>query len=77
MLHEAYENGEADPCYLAQVYAGLGNRDRAMEYIQKGYELRSGALIYLNCMSNTLYRDVSTDPRFTQILEKIGFEVEH
>jgi TolB-like protein/Tfp pilus assembly protein PilF len=75
MLHEAYENGEADPGYLAQVYIGMGDRDRALEYIQIGYEIRSGFLIYLNCMSNTSFRDLNSDPRFTQILEKIGFEV--
>jgi TolB-like protein/Tfp pilus assembly protein PilF len=75
MLHEAYENGEADPGSLAQVYIGMGDRDRALKYIQIGYEIRSGFLIYLNCMSNTLFRDLNSDPRFIQILEKIGFEV--
>ncbi len=75
MLHKAYKSGKADPLSLAQVYAGIGDTDRAMEYIQKGYELRSGSLIYLYCMSNTFYRDLNSDPRFTQIIEKIGFKV--
>jgi tetratricopeptide (TPR) repeat protein len=75
IILKAYENGKADPGYLSQIYAGLGDSDLTMEYIQKAYEVRSGLLIYLYCMSNTFFVDMSSDPRFTQILEKIGFEV--
>jgi len=75
MILKAYENGKADPGYLSQIYAGLGDSDLTMEYIQKAYDIRSGFLIYLYCMSNTLFVDMSSDPRFTKILEKIGFEV--
>jgi TolB-like protein/Tfp pilus assembly protein PilF len=75
MILKAYENGKADPAYLSQIYAGLGDTNLAMEYIQKAYDIRSGYLIYIYCMSNTFFVNMSSDPRFTQILEKIGFEV--
>ena len=75
MLHKAYENGKADPFYLAQVYAGLGETEKAISYLQKAYASRSGWLIYSYAMSNNLFKYLRSDPGFIDILEKIGFEV--
>jgi TolB-like protein/Tfp pilus assembly protein PilF len=75
MLHESFQSGQADPLYLAMVYAGMGDTDHAMEYIQKSYERRSGALLYLNVMSNTFFQNLRSNPDFMQILEGCGFKV--
>ena len=75
MLHGAFQSGQADPLHLAMVYAGIDDTDHAMEYIQKSYEMRSGALLYLNVMSNTFFQNLRSDPGFIQILEGCGFKV--
>jgi tetratricopeptide (TPR) repeat protein len=75
MLHKQYDNGEADPYYLAMVYAGLGETEKAIKYLQKAYESRSGVMIYVYAMANNTLENLRSDQRFIDILEKMGFEV--
>ena len=76
-LQEMYENNNLeDPLFLTTVYAGLGETEKAFDYLEKGYEIRSGSVIYLHAMSNTIFQNLSSDPRYTDILRKVGFEVE-
>jgi tetratricopeptide (TPR) repeat protein len=75
ILHEAYENSEADPLYLATVCAGLGETEKALSFLQKGYENRSGMIIYAYAMANNIFENLRSEPGFIDILEKIGFEV--
>ncbi|HTX14917.1 MAG TPA: tetratricopeptide repeat protein [Candidatus Baltobacteraceae bacterium] len=58
------------PYFLVGVYVGLGQDDRAIEYLERAYEERSHWLIYLHI-------DPSMDalrynPRFQQMLRQIG-----
>ena len=58
------------PYFLAGIHIGLGEDDRAMEYLEKAYEEHSHWLIYLHI-------DPSMDrlrsiPRFQELLQRIG-----
>jgi eukaryotic-like serine/threonine-protein kinase len=58
------------PYFLAGIHLGLGENDRAMEYLEKCYDEHSHWLIYLHIdpgMDNL--RD---DPRFQDLLGRVG-----
>ena len=57
--------------YFGLVYMGLGDRDQAFHWIDKAFEERSGYLLYLNV--DPKVDSLRSDPRFKQILKKIGF----
>ncbi|HYP13710.1 MAG TPA: protein kinase, partial [Bryobacteraceae bacterium] len=58
--------------YLAMIYAGLGDRDKMFEWINRALEARDPALTLVNVAPETQpYRQ---DPRFRQALHQVGFE---
>lgn len=52
--------------------AWLGMKDIAFEWLEKAYKEREGALIFLHM--NPLYDSLRSDPRYHQLLKKIGLE---
>jgi len=58
------------PYFLAGIHVGLGENDRAMEYLEKSYEEHSHWLIYLHIdPSMDSLRD---SPRFQDLLHRVG-----
>jgi serine/threonine-protein kinase len=58
------------PYFLAGIYIGIGENDRALEYLEKAYEEKSHWLIYLHVdPSMDTLRD---DPRFQDLLRRVG-----
>ena len=60
------------PYCLAFLSLGLEEKDKAIKYLLKAYEERDGLMIYLK--AENIGREFRTDPRFQDILRKIGFE---
>jgi TolB-like protein/Flp pilus assembly protein TadD len=60
---------------LAMIYAALDEHEKAFDWLYKAYEERSATMIYLKSGSDNWFSDVSSDPRYTDLLEKIGFKV--
>jgi tetratricopeptide (TPR) repeat protein len=58
------------PVWLAVIYAALGEKDRAFEFLQKGYSDRSGWLIYLKL--DPAFQLLRSDPRFTDLVRSVG-----
>ena len=56
---------------IAGVYVSLGEKDKAMEWLEKAYERHAGYLVNINCDSS--FEDLRPDPRFQALLKKIGF----
>lgn len=54
-------------CYAAQMYAAIGEKNRALEWLQKAYQERAPLLAYTKVMP--YYDDLRGDPRFTALLE--------
>jgi TolB-like protein/Tfp pilus assembly protein PilF len=54
----------------AQVYAGLGEKDRAIEWLRKACEERSEELVYLKVQH--FWDPLRADPRFQEILGHVG-----
>jgi len=60
------------PASIAIIYLGLGDKDRAFEWLSKAYEERSTELIWLKV--EPLYDPVRPDPRFIELLKRVGLD---
>jgi hypothetical protein len=52
------------------VYAGLGDLDRAFEWLEKAYEERSGWLVALK--SDLCFGVLRSDPRYQDLSHRVG-----
>jgi serine/threonine-protein kinase len=55
---------------IASVYAGLGQRDQALTFLEKGYEDRSVLMTFLPI--DPELDSLRSEPRFKELLRKIG-----
>ena len=55
---------------LALAYAGLGDKERAFEYLTRAYEKQERALAYVKV--DPLVDSLRTDSRYAFLLKKIG-----
>ena len=70
-LEELAEQRYVSPFNLAIVHLGLGEKDKAMEKLGEGYQLRSRSMAWLNV--DTRLEPLRDDPRFQSLLQRIGF----
>ncbi len=61
-----------DPVPVATVHAGLGEKDQAFEWLEKGYEERSSQLTVIKV--NPIYDSLRSDPRYEELLRRIGLQ---
>ncbi|MFQ5799646.1 MAG: protein kinase, partial [Bacteroidota bacterium] len=73
-LHEVSKRRYVSPYSIAVIYAGLGENDRAVEWLQKSYEERSVWLIHLHLKVDPRLQMLHQDPRFLALLKKMGLE---
>ena len=59
------------PWMIAIVYMGLGERDKAFEWIEKAFKERDHWLVYLKV--SPVVDNLRSDPRFPKILKRMGF----
>ncbi|MBA3570113.1 MAG: hypothetical protein H0W28_12415 [Pyrinomonadaceae bacterium] len=73
-MREASTRGRVPPLEFAFIYAELGEKEQAFEWLEKAYEYeeRSSALVHLGnglvCTCDVL----RSDPRFADLLRRIG-----
>jgi len=60
------------PAFLAGGYGWLGDRDKAFSLLEKGYTERDTKMTFLR--SDPLFDCLRSDPRFTDLLRRIGLE---
>jgi tetratricopeptide (TPR) repeat protein len=58
------------PYFFAGIYAGLGEDERAIEYLEKSYEEHSHWLIYLHI--DPSMDGLRSNPRFQDLLRRVG-----
>jgi TolB-like protein/Tfp pilus assembly protein PilF len=56
---------------MALLYTKTGDRNRALESLQRAYEEREGSLVNLNADPN--WDELRPDPRFQDLLRRVGF----
>ena len=57
---------------ISELYADLGDRDKALDWLEKAYRQRSPSLVSLKL--NPHFDSLRSEPRFLALLEKIGLE---
>ncbi|MGI9165012.1 MAG: tetratricopeptide repeat protein, partial [Pyrinomonadaceae bacterium] len=71
-MREASTGRRVPPLDFALIYAELGEKEQAFEWLEKAYEERSSALVHLGnglvCTCDAL----RSDPRFADLLRRIG-----
>jgi CO dehydrogenase nickel-insertion accessory protein CooC1 len=58
------------PLDFAVLYAGLGDKQRALEYLEKGTEERVGWLINVNV--DPRFKGLHTEARYTDLTRRLG-----
>ncbi len=57
---------------IARIYIGLGEYDKAFEWLNRAYEERDPFLVIINSFWRVYYTSVLSDPRFKALLKKMG-----
>lgn len=69
-LHETSKSRYVPPKSFVSLYVGLGNYDRAFEYLARAYEERDSMLFWLRAVP--LFDPLRSDPRFKRLLRLLG-----
>jgi hypothetical protein len=59
--------------YMATIYAGLGEKDKAFEWLERGYEERSIDLRE-SIKVDPIWDPLRSDPRFTDLLRRVNLQ---
>jgi serine/threonine protein kinase/tetratricopeptide (TPR) repeat protein len=69
-LEAKYARKEAIGQYLATVYAGLGDKDKAFVWLEKDFQARNGKLTEIRWQIP--FEPLRADPRYQDLLRRIG-----
>ena len=70
-LREVSKQRYVMPHVIALIYAGLGQEEQALEWLEKGFEERGNLLCYLSV--DPAFDSLRSLPRFKDLLRRIGF----
>jgi|SRR5436190_6819035 len=68
-LEEKYARKEAIGQYIATVYAGLGDKDKAFEWLEKDFQIRNGKLTEMRWWLQ--FDTLRDDPRYADLLKRM------
>ena len=69
-LEENYARKESIGRHIAAVYAGLGEKDKAFEWLEKDFQSQSGELGIIRW--EIQYEPLRDDPRYKDLLKRMG-----
>ena len=69
-LEEKYRRNEAIGQYIATVYVGLGDKDKAFEWLEKDFAIRNGKLAEIRWQLQ--FESLRDDPRFQDLVRRMG-----
>ena len=58
------------PFFFALVYTGLGDKESALQWLEKAYEQRSGSIRYLKVEPRL--DSIRADPKFADLMRRVG-----
>ena len=70
LLEGRYRKGTASAYDLALLYAGLNDRDQALEWLEKAFTDRSGGLLQLK--ADIMFDPIRSDARFESLVRRLG-----
>lgn len=69
-LEQKYAAKEMDGVRIASVYLGLGDKDKAFEWLEKDFQARRPTLMEM-CLELE-FRSVRQDPRYRDLRKRMG-----
>jgi tetratricopeptide (TPR) repeat protein len=69
-LDELSKQRYVSPYHMAYVYTGLGEHERAMDWLERAYEERAGGVFGVK--GSFLFTSLRGHPRFKALLEKMN-----
>jgi eukaryotic-like serine/threonine-protein kinase len=69
-LQEMSKRRYVSSYWIATVYLGLGDKDQALNYLEKAYQERYFLMIWIN--GDPLFDSLRADSRFNDLLKRIG-----
>ncbi len=69
---DLFRQGSLDPTTVALIHASLGETDQAFVWLEEAVEQRSGLAVYLRVYGNTFLAHLSRQPRYRELLSRIG-----
>ena len=60
------------PYLVALVYNGLGERDEALDWLERGYEQRDPKMVFL--LVEPKWSNLHSEPRFQDLLRRVGLK---
>jgi serine/threonine-protein kinase len=60
------------PCHIALAYNGLGETDKTLEWLERGYEQRDPKMAFLKV--DPKWNNLRSDPRFIELMARMKFE---
>jgi len=69
-LDDKYARKEAIGQYLSAVYVGLGEKDKAFEWLEKDFQARNGKLVEIRWQVQS--EALRNDPRYKDLLKRMG-----
>jgi serine/threonine protein kinase/tetratricopeptide (TPR) repeat protein len=60
--------------YRARIYAGLGDKDKAFDWLEKGYEDRSVGSGLFTLKVDPIFDSLRSDPRFADLLRRMNLQ---
>jgi len=60
-----------DPDFIAMAYAGIGDRDNAMKWLEKAFEMKTYFVRLLMNWDSPWLREMASDPRFIALKKKV------
>jgi TolB-like protein/Tfp pilus assembly protein PilF len=71
-LENSSEANQVAPDHLALVYIGLGDHDKAFDWLDEALDQRVWYLVYLN--ADPAFEPLRSDPRFDRLVSKVGLK---
>jgi serine/threonine-protein kinase len=70
-LKESLGRRYISPVDLAMIHVGLGEKEQALQWLERAYEERSSDMIYLK--TGQFWTPLHDDPRFQALLRRMNF----
>ena len=69
-LEDKYNKRESIAQYVAAVYAGLGDKDQAFAWLEKGLQARNATMTFV--VHDLTYDPLRSDPRYDDLVRRMG-----
>ncbi len=71
LSRKSYEQGNGSAIEIAEIYAELGDKDRAFEWLEKSFAAHEDELVDLK-IKPPAFDGLRSDPRFQDLLRRVG-----